>query len=113
MGKDFHNSTKNHLESLDSFEARRKFWLRMSGFVSLAVIGIICNWDNTVQGFFGWVISGLGFIIAVLWWCWTMRLIKIIIAHRREEAEKVDEIVKELNDIIIDFNNLPENDKSD
>ena len=99
---DFHDSTNNYLKSLDSFEAQRKFWLRMSGFVCVAVLGILYNWDKVMSHFLGWIFSSLGFIISVVWWYWTMRLIRINIQYRREEAKRVDEVMRDLNEIIND-----------
>lgn len=88
-----------HQDHLKAFDKQRKAWLALSAFVVIAVGDIIFNWSAVTTNYLVWVLVSCGLLVAVVWWYWTMRLIKQLINHRIEEAEILHDIVSDIKDI--------------
>jgi hypothetical protein len=97
-----------HEEKLNKFDKQRKLWLMASAFVVIAVLGIIFDWNQIRENRLIWVASSTGLTITVIWWYWTMKLLRELIAHRRAESQLLREIVSDFKSVIreiIDFSN--------
>jgi len=90
---------KKHIVNLKAFEDRRKGWMVLSLFVTITVSYLIFDWKDIHQDNLVWVITSLGFLVAMIWWYWTMRLIRFIIQFRMEESEILHDIVLDIKDI--------------
>lgn len=89
---------------LDQINKERIFWLRISVFVSMAVLGIIWIWNST---HISWVLLSLALGISVIWWYWTMRIIRITLDHRRTEVEILHGIIDDIKEIKTKVAELP------
>lgn len=88
-----------HIEQLKKFDRQRKNWLRLSAFVVIAVLGILWDWEVIKQYRLAWWFGAAGLVISVLWWYWTMIVIRLLIEHRRDETEILYEIVRDIKEI--------------
>ena len=98
---------KNHIEKLQNFDRERKSWLVLSAFVSIGAIGVIFGWNAVQTNHLIWVVSSLGLVIAVIWWYWTMRLIRHLIEHKIVESTILQELVEDIRHIKEEVKNLP------
>jgi ABC-type bacteriocin/lantibiotic exporter with double-glycine peptidase domain len=98
---------KNHIEKLQNFDRERKSWLVLSAFVSIGAIGVILGWNAVQTNHLIWVVSSLGLVIAVIWWYWTMRLIRHLIEHKIVESSILQELVEDIRHIKEEVKNLP------
>jgi ABC-type bacteriocin/lantibiotic exporter with double-glycine peptidase domain len=98
---------KNHIEKLQNFDRERKSWLVLSAFVSIGAIGVIFGWNAVQTNHLIWVVSSLGLVIAVIWWYWTMRLIRHLIEHKIVESSILQELVEDIRHIKEEVKNLP------
>jgi hypothetical protein len=96
-----------HIETLQKFDQERKSWLVLSAFVAVGILGIIFGWNAVQTNHLIWVVSSLGLIIAVIWWYWTMRLIRHLIEHKIFEAVILQDIVKDIRHIKDEVKNFP------
>ena len=96
-----------HLNHLKLFNNQRKAWLGLSIFVIVAAGKII--FDQTVldSHHYVWAMVSAGLIVSIVWWYWTMRLVRQLIDHRMEESEILVDIVNTIKDIKEDVKNLP------
>ena len=85
-----------HLNHLKLFDNQRRSWLALSAFVVLSVGSIIWNWYKFDQSNLIWIPIVLGLTVSVVWWYWTMRLIKDLIQQRREESEILVDIISHI-----------------
>lgn len=95
-----------HLQHLKAFNNQRKAWLVLSAFVVGAIITITVDWNN-IQPNLLWLMASIGTVVAATWWYWTMKLIRQLIDHRREEYEILHDVVKSIREIKEDVKNLP------
>lgn len=93
------SSINKHIQQLEKFDQQRKNWLRLSAFVVISVLGIIWDWELIKQYRLVWWFGVAGLIISVLWWYWTMIVIRLLIEHRRDETEILFEIVSDIKEI--------------
>lgn len=98
---------KNHIEALKKFDQERKSWLALSAFVAVGILGIIFGWNVVQTNHLIWLVSSLGLIIAVIWWYWTMRLIRHLIEHKIFETVILEDIVDDIRHIKEEVKNLP------
>jgi hypothetical protein len=85
-----------HIEKLHIIDNERKGWLFLSAFVVTAVLGIIFGWSNVQESHLLWLVVGTGLLLSVVWWYWTMRLIRHMLDFKREESVILMSIVKEI-----------------
>ena len=91
-------STKllKHVEELHKIDNQRKGWLVLSAFVSAAVLGIIFGWNWVNEHHLVWIMVSSGLVLAVVWWYWTMRLIRHLVQYKVTESEILTDIVKDI-----------------
>ena len=90
---------QKHLKNLRQLDAERRHWLRVSGFVVLVVLGIIFEWNHVVQDHLGWLIVSSGLPITVLWWYWTMRIVRHLLESKNDEYHILTDIVFSIKEI--------------
>jgi type III secretory pathway component EscU len=84
---------------LKAFDRQQKLWLVLSGLVVIAVSDIVFNWTTVTGSYLIWILVSFGLLVAVVWWYWTMRLIRQLIDYRLEESEILQDIVIDIRDI--------------
>jgi hypothetical protein len=89
----------NNLTDLNNLNKERIFWLRISAFVSIAVLVTIFNWQFLIQSDLIWLVVSVGLITTVIWWYWTMRIIRKLIGFKTVETEILGEIIVDLKEI--------------
>jgi hypothetical protein len=87
---------RQHIEELHIIDSQRKGWLVLSAFVASGVLGIIFGWNSVQEYHLVWVVVSLGLIISMIWWYWTMRLVRHLIHYKVTESEILTDIVKEI-----------------
>jgi len=95
-----------HIQHLNLFNNQRKAWLTLSVFVVSAVAFIIVDW-NQITPKMMWLLASAGCLTAVVWWYWTMRIIRQLIDHRKEESEILHDIIVVIKEIKEDIKKLP------
>jgi O-antigen/teichoic acid export membrane protein len=90
---------QNHLNKLNQIEVQRKRWLMVSVFVVVAVLALILDWDYIQLNRTVWVLVTLGFTVAVVWWYWTMRIIRHLVNHKIVESTILQGLVKDVRAI--------------
>jgi ABC-type bacteriocin/lantibiotic exporter with double-glycine peptidase domain len=93
------NKLFKHKENLTAFNKQRKLWVLLSVFVVLAISDIIFNWSAVTTGRIVWVFILAGLLVSIVWWYWTMKIIRQLIDHRVEESEILLEVVRDIQDI--------------
>ena len=90
---------KTHLATLKKITQERKAWLVLSAFVMLVISFLI--FDNKELADYGllWPVSTLGIVLCVIWWYWVMRIIRLMLVHKKEEVEVLLEIVEDVKEI--------------
>lgn len=94
------NKLSGHLNQLKAIRRQRKYWLLLSVMVVGFITYIISDWNQLSQDriyFYLVISSGLG--IAIVWWYWTMNVMKTLIQHRSEELEILNDLVVDIKDI--------------
>jgi len=97
---------KKHLDKLQNFNNERKGWLALSGFVVAAVLGIIYTWKSVVDNHLIWITISGGFTLLVIWWYWTMMIIRHVLESKTSEYEILHEIIVSIQEIKEDVKKL-------
>jgi hypothetical protein len=100
---------KNHIKDLQHIEIQRRWWILLGAVVTATVGYIIFDWQFVLDLKLGWLFVTLSLIAAVVWWCWTMRVIRHFIDFRKEETEILLDIVREVREIKDEVKNLSSN----
>jgi hypothetical protein len=95
-----------HQKALQAFDRQRKAWLMLSALVTIAVGKIIFSWATIEDLHIMWVLVSAGLLVSVLWWYWTMRLIRELIQHQKEEVELFNDVVECIREIQKEVKNL-------
>jgi uncharacterized protein (DUF2062 family) len=95
-------------EDLLRFDAQRKFWLAISGFFAAAVIAIIYKWNDILSSHLVWITASVMLTISVIWWYWTMRVIRTILRHRHSEIEILHDLIVDIKEIKTEVSKLRE-----
>lgn len=93
------DEVKKHQDALTKLENQRVLWLRLSGFVATVILGVVIQWNSIHGSRLQWVITSLGLTLSVVWWYWTMSVIRQIIKFRINEAKVLASIVGDVKDI--------------
>jgi hypothetical protein len=93
-------------QSIGKLNIERKLWLILSVLVVAASVISFLGWDSIQVHHLQWVFVTSGILISMIWWFWTMRLIRIILNHRLVEIEILQEIVNDIRDIKNNVANL-------
>jgi uncharacterized membrane protein len=92
----------HHITDLQAINKQRKYWLMLSIFVVAVISYIVFDWQALSKNNYFWIFIFSGLTVAVVWWYWTMRIVRIFIQHRQEE-------VKILHDLVIDIKDIKKN----
>lgn len=98
---------KKVTDDLSKIELERIFWLRLSAFVVITVLAVILKWDDIEIAHTQWIFVSAGLSLSVVWWYWTMRLIRQILQHRRDEVLILHDIVTDIKEIKSEISKLP------
>ena len=63
------------------------------------MLGIIWDWEIIKQYRLTWYFAVTGLVISVVWWYWTMIVLRLLIESRQEETVIIHELVKEIREI--------------
>jgi cell shape-determining protein MreC len=81
------------LKAIDKY---RKLWLLLSSMVVSVILFVIFSWnDENSQGLI-WVFSTLGILLSVVWWYWTMRMIRVLVIHRLTELQILKDLYHDI-----------------
>ncbi len=97
----------HHLKNLKAFNNQRKAWLFLSLFVVVSVGKIVFDWSFLESHHLLWAVATAGLVVSVLWWYWTMSLIRQLLDQRKEESEILVDIVQSIKEIQEDVKKLP------
>jgi hypothetical protein len=86
-------------KKLQAFNWQRKGWLIFSCFIAVASAGIIFSWDRIVSDHFVWLTVSLEIMLSIIWWYWSMRLIRFVLQYKMEESIVLLDIIEEIRDI--------------
>lgn len=95
-----------HIQNFNLFNNQRKAWLVLSAFVVSAVAFIIVD-RNQINLKMMWLLASGGCLTSVVWWYWTMRIIRQLIDHRKEESKILHEVIVAIKEIKEDVKKLP------
>ena len=87
---------KEHIEDLHKIDNQRKGWLVLSAFVVAVVLGIIFGWGWVYSNHLIWLAVSTGLIVTLVWWYWTMRLVRHVIQYKLAESEILQEVVDDI-----------------
>ena len=93
------NLIKTQLEELKEINRQRIAWLKISGFVALAILIIIIDWTYVKHTPWGWGVISLGLILSIVWWYWTMMVIRKLIDQKSLETASLIEIINDIKEI--------------
>lgn len=91
--------TQQYLARLNKFNKERKRWLILSSVAVISIIGAVIDWHQIEQYRLEWILSGIGLTIAIVWWYWTMRVIRYLIDFKVKEHELLLEVVTDIRSI--------------
>lgn len=94
------------IKALEKFDSERIFWLKLSAFVVLVILFSIFEWSLIQRYDLGWYVFAAGTTISVIWWYWTMRLIRATLSHRQEEVKVLIDLVEDIKAIKQQVNDL-------
>jgi hypothetical protein len=97
---------EQHLIDVEKFERQRIFWLKLSGFVVLIVLLMAVDFLFLGNRSFFWFLSICGMAVAVVWWYWTMRLIRFTLNSRLGEIKILMGVMKEFRKLKNDAEKL-------
>jgi hypothetical protein len=97
-----------HLKHLTLFDNQRRAWLVLSAFVSAIVLKIVYDWNKIEEHHLVWICVSLGLTVSIIWWYWTMRIIKELIQQRKEESEILYDIIVHIRDVQNEVKKLAE-----
>ncbi len=89
----------NNLKNLNRLNNERIFWLKFSSLISLLAILILLTWDYLIISNAIWFVAGFAIIVTIIWWYWTMTIIRKIIGFKTIETELLGELIKDIRDL--------------
>lgn len=90
------NKLEKQLHELKTIDRYRKYWLILSFFVTAVLTGLIFGWNSIHDHKIVWALATLGLSTAVVWWYWTMSIIRRLINHRVEESKLLHDLVMDI-----------------
>lgn len=98
-----------NLENLNNLNRERIFWLKISAFVVIFCFVIVYNWNFLIESKLIWVITSLGLLLSIIWWYWTMSIIRKLISFKTIETELISGLVDDIKEIKKDIKNINRN----
>ena len=99
------NLLEKNLKDLKTFDRQRKQWLVLSIFVVVSVLSVIFEFNQIQQLHLEWLLATSGLVVAVVWWYWTMQLMKKLIGHKEDEYKILQSIVNDVREIKAEVQN--------
>lgn len=97
-----------HQQDLKNLSNQRRHWMFLSCLVVIVVISIIFKWEYLHQShLLLWTVVSLGLTVSMVWWYWSMRLIKQLLDYRILESRILFDIYLTIGEIKKDVKNLP------
>lgn len=90
---------KEKLKSLNNLNRERIFWLRISIFVVFFCLLTVFTWDTLYKHNLLWIIGGFGILVAVVWWYWTMSIIRKLLSFKTVETEIMVDLITDIKEI--------------
>lgn len=90
---------KQHVKELQDFDRFRKMWLILSLFVIVSIVEVVFQWKVLESFGLIWAIGSAGIVISAAWWYWTMRLIRLLLGQRLEEAVILHDLVISIKEV--------------
>ncbi len=87
------------LKKLNKLNKERIFWLKLSAFVVLVILLAVLNITYIINSDLIFLLGGFGLIVAVIWWCWTMSIIRKLIEFKTIEANIMNDIISDVREI--------------
>lgn len=97
---------KNIKQALEKFDIERAFWLKLSAFVVVMILSSVWQWNFIQSHHLGWLIFTIGTTLSMLWWYWTMKLIRTTLQHRKDEVDILIDLIEDIRAIKGQVNNL-------
>ena len=88
-----------HIQKIKEFDKTRIFWLRLSGFVAIVILIMIIDLSFFNVKSVHWILISSGLTLSVIWWYWTMKIVREILTHRVTEVEILTNIVDDIKEI--------------
>jgi amino acid permease len=88
-----------NLKNLNSLNKERIFWLRISLFVVVLSVITIFNWNYLIKTDLIFLVVSIGIIITIIWWYWTMSIIRKLIGFKTVETEIMNDLILDIRDI--------------
>lgn len=98
-----------HIQKIKQFNKDRITWLRLSGFVIIAIFLTIIDWMFINNQNFNWLLISSGLLLSAIWWYWTMKLVRELLNHKTTEIEILSEIILDIKEIKKDIKNIDQN----
>jgi hypothetical protein len=85
---------KQYISDCENYEKQRIAWLRLSGFVAVAVLIVIADWSQIERSGLMWYLISAGLLVIVVWWYWTMMIIRTLLNQKKTMTH----LLVEMND---------------
>ena len=90
---------KAQIEELRELDKQRIAWLRISGFVAVAIIAVIVDWHYVKNTGWGWLLVSTGLAVSAIWWYWTMIVVRKILHQKSLESEALIDLINDIKEI--------------
>lgn len=88
---------KQYIKEFEKIEKQRIAWLRLSILVAIAMLAIVLDWTYISNNQHLWFLFFLGLGLSIVWWYWTMMLVKKIIRIKQELLHLVIELTENIS----------------
>lgn len=88
-----------NLKELNDLNRERIFWLKLSAFMVILAMLTIFNWNYLINTDLIFLVVSVGIIITIIWWFWTMSIIRKLIGFKTVETEILNDIINNIQDI--------------
>lgn len=89
----------SQLKKLEKFNKDRYTWIKLSILVLISVLLLIADWTLLLTLNLHWLFVPGGLIISIIWWYWTMKLIRELINQKQTEVELLSSLIEDIKDI--------------
>jgi len=103
------NHFTNSNNFIRNYLIQKKSWIRFSIFFVILILLAILEWEQIMNlkyqpvQFF---IFGFFIIVSVIWWYWTMSMIKKLLTMRQLEVKILEDLVKDIKQVKKDIQNI-------
>lgn len=87
---------KQYIAECEKYEKHRIAWLRLSGFVAVAVLIVIADWSHIERSGLVWYLISAGLLVIVVWWYWTMMIIRTLLNQKKSMTQLLIEMNEDL-----------------